>query len=59
MKISVGTDDYCPVCMEWREYDDNGNCKVCGTSIKKGGARDHKTSDEYDLADFGSESGEE
>ncbi|MFH1101060.1 MAG: hypothetical protein V1726_03380 [Methanobacteriota archaeon] len=60
MKVAVGTDEFCPKCMEWREYDDDGKCKVCGRSIRKGGVSGQKVSDEFDFADFNGDSvGEE
>ncbi len=31
--MKVGNDDFCSKCMEWREYDDNGKCVVCGSVI--------------------------
>lgn len=35
MKVNVGNDEFCPKCMDWKEYDDKGRCKVCKTLIKK------------------------
>ena len=35
MKIQIGKDEFCIDCAEWREYDENGRCKVCGKIIKK------------------------
>ena len=32
--ITVGTDEFCSNCMEWREFDEGGRCKVCGKIIK-------------------------
>ena len=32
--MKVGTDEFCSKCMEWREFDENGKCKVCGKLIK-------------------------
>jgi hypothetical protein len=58
-KISVGNDEFCPSCMEWREYDEEGRCKKCRRLIKKGVSEAHKTTDEFDLHDFDGESGEE
>lgn len=54
-KITVGVDEFCPNCMEWRPYDElTGRCSVCGRIIKKiGEAR--KITDEYDLKDFSNE----
>ena len=59
MKVTVGNDEFCPVCMEWREYDEDGRCKVCRKTIKKIDGRANKTTDEFDLTDFTSEHGEE
>jgi len=33
--VKVGNDEFCSKCMDWREYDEEGKCKVCGTLIKK------------------------
>ena len=35
MAVKVGSDEFCSKCMEWREYDHEGKCKVCGKVIKK------------------------
>jgi ribosomal protein L32 len=52
-KITVGEDEFCPTCMEWRAYDEvTGKCKVCGRQIKKVGSRSRAITDEYDLKDF-------
>lgn len=29
MKVKIGNDEFCIHCMEWREYDEKGRCKVC------------------------------
>jgi hypothetical protein len=29
MKVKIGNDEFCLHCMEWREYDEEGRCKVC------------------------------
>jgi len=58
-KIAVGADEFCPKCMEWREFDDEGRCRVCGKAIRKGSKNETSVSEEYDLTDFSSESGEE
>lgn len=50
-KLTVGTDDFCPKCMDWREVDEAGKCKVCGCHIKKQ-SHGSKSSLEYDLSDF-------
>ena len=52
-KVTVGEDEFCPTCMEWRQFDElNGKCKVCGRHIKKGGPRSRTITEEYDLKDF-------
>lgn len=54
-KLMVGEDEFCPTCMEWRQFDEmTGKCKVCGCLIKKIGER-KKITDEYDLKDFSDE----
>jgi len=35
MIVKVGNDEFCFNCMDWREYDEEGKCKVCGKIIKK------------------------
>jgi hypothetical protein len=35
MKTIVGNDEFCLKCMEWREYDGNGRCKICNSIIHK------------------------
>ena len=35
MSVEVGKDEFCSNCMEWREYDEEGKCKVCGKIIFK------------------------
>jgi hypothetical protein len=51
-KVTVGEDEFCPTCMEWRPFDElTGKCTVCGRIIKK--PKDsRKITDEYDLKDF-------
>jgi len=52
-KVLVGQDEFCPVCMEWRAYDEvTGKCTVCGCQIKKTGTHFHTVVEEYDLKDF-------
>jgi len=29
MKLKIGNDEFCLHCMEWREYDEKGRCKIC------------------------------
>ena len=54
-KVVVGEDEFCPKCMEWRSYDENGRCVVCRCVIKKMGGEGKKITDEYDLKDFANE----
>ena len=54
IKIVVGTDEFCSNCMEWREYDENGKCKVCGRSIIKK-STSHKERVSYD--EYGTDNG--
>ena len=35
MKRKIGQDEFCLHCMEWREYDEQGKCKVCKHVISK------------------------
>lgn len=52
-KVTVGEDEFCPTCMEWRAYDEaTGKCRVCGRQIKKVGTHARTVTDEYDLKDF-------
>lgn len=50
MTKKIGRDEFCLQCMEWREYDENGRCKVCKHIIckdnkkqKKEGYNEYKT----------------
>ncbi len=47
MKIKPGMDDFCLNCMEWREYDSNGRCKVCKHIIHKLKSNDQMGYNEY------------
>jgi predicted amidophosphoribosyltransferase len=59
-KVTVGEDEFCPTCMEWRAFDETtGKCKVCGRQIKKVGARSRTITEEYDLKDFSIEHDEQ
>jgi hypothetical protein len=51
-KVTVGEDEFCPTCMEWRSYDEHGRCVVCGHVIKKMSGERKKITDEFDLKDF-------
>jgi len=37
MKVKTGKDEFCMHCMEWREYDSEGRCKICHNKIVKTG----------------------
>jgi len=57
-RISVGKDEFCSKCMEWREYDEDGRCKICGKHIKK--IQTHKANyDEYRIEGVADEIDEE
>ena len=50
MKVKIGNDEFCLHCMQWREYDEEGKCKVCkhiihreNKNLKKEGYNDLKT----------------
>ena len=51
MVMAVGNDEFCIKCMEWREYDNKGRCKICKNLIHK--IKNNKISremlNEYDL----------
>jgi len=59
MKVKVGNDEFCPHCMDWQEYDDEGKCKKCRKLIKKTKGPGQKVTDEFDFTDFSSEHSEE
>jgi len=44
MAMKIGEDEFCSKCMEWREYDENGRCKVCGKIIVKQKIKEKKDS---------------
>jgi len=58
-KMTVGEDEFCPTCMEWRPYNGHGRCTVCGRVIKKIGGEGRKITDEYDLKDFANDHDEQ
>jgi len=45
MKVKIGNDDFCLYCMEWREIDKDGRCKICKHLIH----RDNKKQDKKDM----------
>ncbi|MEM0467496.1 MAG: hypothetical protein QXL17_05890 [Candidatus Thermoplasmatota archaeon] len=57
MKVTVGNDEFCPNCMDWKEYDDEGRCKVCKKLIKK--KQQTNKYEEYKIEDSTFESDEE
>jgi hypothetical protein len=59
-KVAVGNDEFCFNCMDWREYDDEGKCKVCRKQIKKKQAPSQKINyDEYRIEGVADEIDEE
>jgi PHP family Zn ribbon phosphoesterase len=54
--IHVGEDEFCTKCMEWRLYNKEGKCFVCGKQLKKK-TPDKKTESyaEYEREDFDSD----
>ena len=59
MKVKIGSDDFCLHCMEWREYDNEGRCKVCKHKIhsetkkqeKEGYSEYNRESSSYEFDD--------
>ena len=59
-KVAVGNDEFCFNCMDWREYDDEGKCKVCRKQIKKKQVQSQKINyDEYRIEGVADEIDEE
>ncbi|KYK31547.1 MAG: hypothetical protein AYK22_02315 [Thermoplasmatales archaeon SG8-52-3] len=61
MKLKTGNDEFCLHCMEWREYDSEGRCKICKHIIhseNKKSDKDGYSSHESDSVSF-EESGED
>jgi NADH:ubiquinone oxidoreductase subunit len=52
MKAKIGNDEFCLQCMEWREYDEEGRCKVCKHIIY----RNSKKSENNGYSEFKTES---
>jgi len=42
MKVKICNDDFCLFCMEWREFDEEGRCKVCNHIIHREGKKQEK-----------------
>jgi len=62
MKQKIGKDEFCLHCMEWREYDEEGRCKICKHIIYKvkqieteGYNKDRSESPSFENEDEGSE----
>lgn len=50
MSIKVGSDEFCSNCMDWREYNEEGKCKICGKQIiKKFKKEKNKSYAEYEI----------
>lgn len=46
--MKIGKDEFCLNCMEWREYDSEGRCKVCKHIICRNTEKKQKVGyDEY------------
>lgn len=54
--MKIGKDEFCLNCMEWREYDSEGRCKVCKHIICRGIKKKQKVGySEYKSEDISSE----
>ena len=42
MKLKIGSDEFCLHCMEWREYDEEGRCKICKHIINRENTKSEK-----------------
>jgi len=42
MKLKIGSDEFCLHCMEWREYDEEGRCKICKHIIHRENTKSEK-----------------
>ena len=42
MKLKIGSDEFCLHCMEWREYDGEGRCKICKHIIHRENKKSEK-----------------
>ena len=42
MKLIIGSDEFCLHCMEWREYDEEGRCKICKHIIHRENKKSEK-----------------
>jgi len=58
--VNIGEDEFCTNCMEWRKYDKEGKCVVCGKPILKKVRKDEKDSySKYENGTFDVEETEE
>jgi hypothetical protein len=54
--IHVGEDEFCTNCMEWRLYNKEGKCVVCGKQLlKKPSDKKTESYAEYEREDFDSD----
>ena len=54
--VQVGKDEFCTECMEWRAYDKEGKCVVCGKVLLKPKSEDKsKSYADYEHESFDSE----
>lgn len=42
MMLKIGSDEFCLHCMEWREYDEEGRCKICKNIIHRENKKSEK-----------------
>jgi len=42
MKLKIKSDEFCLHCMEWREYDEEGRCKICKHIIHRKNKKSEK-----------------
>jgi len=42
MKLKIRSDEFCLHCMEWREYDEEGRCKICKHIIHRENKKSEK-----------------
>jgi hypothetical protein len=42
MKLKIKSDEFCLHCMEWREYDEEGRCKICKHIIHRENKKSEK-----------------
>lgn len=44
MPIKIGNNEFCSICMDWQEYDEDGRCKLYGKIITKQKEKDKNKS---------------